>query len=134
MEDPELDAIRERKLQALRERVEAKQNAPSTPIDIGALELDATLDEHPLVLVDLWAPWCGPCRQMAPVLDQLADDLAGDLVIAKVNVDENPQVNQRFGVQGIPTLLLFHAGEIVERIVGARSKAQLESELAPYLP
>jgi len=79
---------------------------------------DAT-DAGVPVLVDLWAPWCGPCRMVAPVLEQLAHDRAGRLKVVKVNVDDEPQISARYGVQGIPTMLLFEGGELVGRQTGA---------------
>lgn len=77
------------------------------------------------VLVDYWAEWCGPCKQIAPVLDQLADEYDGKLTIAKLNVDENPNIPPRYGIRGIPTLMLFKDGEVAGTKVGAVSKSQL---------
>jgi thioredoxin 2 len=79
---------------------------------------DATTANVPVV-VDLWAPWCGPCRMVAPILEDLAADRAGRIKVVKVNVDDEPQVSARFGVQGIPTMLLFDDGELVGRQTGA---------------
>jgi thioredoxin len=85
------------------------------------------------VLVDFWAEWCGPCRMIAPVLEQIATDQGGNLRVVKLNVDENPETARRFGVTGIPTLILFRHGRPVERIVGFRPKAQLLASLQPHL-
>lgn len=85
------------------------------------------------VLVDFWAEWCGPCKMVAPVLEEIAGDKAGALKVAKVNVDDNPRTAQRFQVMSIPTLLLFKDGEPAGRIVGARSKNQILSEFEPHL-
>jgi thioredoxin 2 len=82
------------------------------------------------VLVDLWAPWCGPCRTIAPTLEAVAQEKAGRLRVAKVNVDENPITADRLGVQGIPTMILFKDGSEVDRIVGAVSKSTLLRRLA----
>jgi thioredoxin 2 len=79
------------------------------------------------VVVDLWAPWCGPCRMISPALEDVATQLRGKLKLVKVNVDENPGVAARFGVQGIPTLLLFRAGKLVDQSVGARDASALRS-------
>jgi thioredoxin 1 len=99
---------------------------------------DATFDEEIKtsdrpVLVDFWAEWCGPCKMIAPVLEQLADEEADRLRIAKLNIDENLETARRFEVMSIPTLLLFKDGALVHRIVGARGKAQLQNELAAHL-
>ncbi|MGJ8726285.1 MAG: thioredoxin [Roseibacillus sp.] len=82
------------------------------------------------VLVDFWAEWCGPCKQMNPVLEQLAQDLAGEATIAKVNVDESPALAQKFGVQSIPTFLVLKNGEEVERKTGVSSKDALKALLS----
>ena len=77
------------------------------------------------VLVDFWAEWCGPCKMVAPFLDELAADMEGRLTVAKVNIDENPQTPQKYGVRGIPTMLLFKDGQVVASKIGASPKSQL---------
>jgi thioredoxin len=77
------------------------------------------------VLIDFWAPWCGPCRAIAPVIEELARDYAGKLKVVKMNVDDNPRTPMKYGVRGIPNLIVFKGGEVKEQIVGAVPKAQL---------
>jgi thioredoxin 1 len=103
------------------------------------LELtDTTFDEEvgsselPLV-VDFWAEWCGPCRMVAPVLEQIATENAGKIRLAKLNVDDAPAVAQRFGIMSIPTLMVFQDGVAKKRIVGAKGKGQLLEDLAEFL-
>jgi thioredoxin 1 len=85
------------------------------------------------VLVDFWAQWCAPCRALAPILDQLALQFQGKLLVGKVNVDEQADLAARFGILNIPTLILFKDGEEVDRMVGLQSKAQLEAKIQKHL-
>ena len=94
---------------------------------------DKVLASQTPVLVDFWAAWCGPCRMVAPVLDEIAEEKAGSLTVAKVDVDANPSTARDFQVVSIPTLILFKDGKPVKRIVGAKGKAALLKELADVL-
>lgn len=85
------------------------------------------------VLVDFWAEWCGPCRMIAPIVEELVDEYAGKAKIGKVNVDLNPEVSVKFGIRSIPSLLIFKDGKVVDQIVGAVPKAQLKSHLEAQL-
>ena len=82
------------------------------------------------VLVDCWAPWCGPCRSLAPVLEQLASEYKGRLKIAKLNTDDNPKISMKYNIKSIPTMLLFNNGNLVDTLVGALPKQEIEKRLA----
>jgi len=93
-------------------------------IELTSENFDATIAKG-TILVDFWAPWCGPCRMVAPILEQVAEEMDGKAVIAKVNVDLQPDIAQRFGVMSIPTLIVFKNGKTVQTLVGAQPKASI---------
>ncbi len=101
-------------------------------VDKSNWQSDVMEADHP-VLVDFWAEWCAPCKAIAPVLDQLADDYDGKLKVAKVNVDETPELAGEFGVRSIPTLLLIVDGKVAEQMVGAAGKEALKEKLDPHV-
>ena len=94
---------------------------------------DLVLKSETTVLVDFWAPWCAPCRIIAPVVEELANDFNGQLKVVKVNTDENPSAANRFGVMSIPTLGIFKNGRMVDTVIGAVPKEHLVSKLNPYI-
>lgn len=106
----------------------------STEITMNDAGFDETLTNSDLpILVDFWAPWCGPCRVVGPILTEIADEKSGVLRIGKLNVDDNPQVSQKYGISSIPTMMLFKDGKPVERLVGAMPKEMLLQALSKHL-
>jgi thioredoxin 2 len=103
----------------------------SRPVTVTDATFAAEVERSPLpVLLDAWAPWCGPCRMVAPVIEELATEMAGRVRFAKLNVDENPATAARFAIQSIPTLLVLKGGQEVDRIVGVQPKAEIARRLA----
>jgi len=104
------------------------------PVDITDQTFENEVISYPgPVLLDCWAPWCGPCKMITPVLEQLAREYAGKIKIAKLNVDENPVTSSQFAVQSIPTMLLFKNGKMVNRLVGALPKGEIEKQILAIL-
>ncbi|MEI8304121.1 MAG: thioredoxin TrxA [Burkholderiales bacterium] len=103
-----------------------------THVSDKSFEQDVLKADKP-VLVDYWAPWCGPCKQIAPILEELSRDYDGRLQIAKIDVDDNPETATRYGIRGIPSLLLYKGGEVIATKVGAVSKSQLAQFLDSHL-
>lgn len=105
-------------------------HAPAYPVDVNDLNFSReVLEESCSVLVDCWAPWCGPCRTMEPVMEDLAVKYGGAVKIAKLNVDENPMTASQYAIRSIPTLLFFRGGVVVQRLVGAQPKEAVEEQL-----
>jgi thioredoxin 1 len=104
------------------------------PVHVTDAAFQKTVLENPLpVIVDFWAPWCGPCKMVGPMLDKIAKENAGKVVVAKVNTDENPEWAMKYGVQGIPTMLFVFNGKIVHRQVGALPEKMLREAVAQFL-
>ena len=100
-----------------------------TTVHLTEATFDAELTKHPVLMVDFWAEWCGPCRAVAPILDELTRESAGAVSLAKVNVDENPALAARYGIRSIPTILFVKGGKVVDQMVGAYPKAQIKKKL-----
>jgi len=135
-EDEELERIKRAKLQEMMKSVaEKKQEKPalSKPVEVTDATFKEIIQNHPLVVVDCWAPWCGPCQMVAPVIEEMARDYAGRILFGKLNVDENLEVAQQYQIMSIPTLLVFKNGKLVDRIVGAMPRQMLEPKITRYL-
>ncbi|MEM3151472.1 MAG: thioredoxin [Candidatus Bathyarchaeia archaeon] len=132
--DKELEEIRIKKLKELMKKVsESEKNFPSEPVKVVDESIDEFICEYPIAVLDCWAEWCGPCRMIAPIIDQLAREYSGKIVFGKLNVDENPEGARRFGIMSIPTLLIFKDGKLIDRIIGALPKNVLEAKLNKLL-
>jgi len=132
--DDELQRIREKKLEELRQGLGGKPEKPAAKPAAQVLVLDErrfgmAVRDNPFLVVDLWAPWCGPCRMVAPVIEELSAEFAGRISFGKLNTDENQRVAMTYGITAIPTILLFARGKLVEKIVGAYPKQILRDRI-----
>jgi len=136
-EDEELEKIRQGKLRRLMKKTseteKKKEPITSKPVEVTDVTFKEVTRQHPLVVVDCWAPWCPPCRMVAPVLEEMAQDYAGKVLFGKLNVDENEEVAAEYQIVSIPTLLIFKNGKLIDRIVGAMPREMLEPKITRYL-
>ena len=121
-----------KKLQEIVNEKELLKNIKE-PLNLDDSNFDQTINKYPLLLVDFWAPWCGPCRMMSPIIDQVGKEYIGKLVVGKVNVDENPNISGQFGISSIPTLILFKRGQVVNNIIGSVSKSRIDEMVKMHL-
>ena len=126
----DLEQIREKKMRELMSQVSTPRI--DKPIVVSDRNFDQTTKNYPLLVVDCWAAWCAPCRAIAPIVDELAKEYTGKVVFGKLNVDENPETTNKFGVMAIPTLLVMKDGREVDRVVGVVPKNQLEAKVNAY--
>jgi len=126
----ELEQIREKKMRELKDQMSTPKI--EKPIVVSDRNFDQTVKNYPLIVVDCWAAWCAPCRAIAPIVEELAKEYSGKVVFGKLNVDENPETAQRYGVMAIPTLLVMKEGKEVDRVVGVLPKNQLEAKVNAY--
>ena len=134
--DRELKEIRRKKMEEMRAMVEGRSTdgtMPDTPVTVEDSTFDQLVGRYNLMVVDCWAPWCGPCLMVAPVVEELARSYVGKVVFGKLNVDENPQTAGRFSIMSIPTLLIMKNGREVDRIIGAVPKQVIESNIRKHI-
>jgi len=110
-----------------------EKKSTDTPIKITDADFDQIIKKYNLVVVDCWAPWCGPCRMVEPVIEELAKEMQGKIIFTKLNVDENQVTSVKHQIMSIPTLLVFKNEELVDRIVGAMPKDMLAAKLEPHI-
>lgn len=139
--DKELEEIRQKKMMEMMNEMEgSNRNEENMSGSIGAEPITLTdsnfrdeIGKNRAILVDFWAEWCGPCRMVSPVIDELAKEYAGKFTFGRLNVDENPSIAQLFQIRSIPTLLVFKDGKVVDGILGAAPKAQIEAKIQPHV-
>jgi len=128
--DKELELIKRKKMLKM---LKEKARKMGEPIQLNDSNFDEIVQKHNLILVDFWAPWCGPCLVVAPIIEELAYEMAGKVAFGKLNVDENPKTAERFAVYSIPTLILLKNGKEVERIIGAVPKDYIRSKIEKHI-
>ena len=135
LEDEELKIINEKRMEKLQQIINEKQLLKNIkdPLNLDDSSFFQTISKFPLLLVDFWAPWCGPCRMMSPLIDQIGKEYMGKLVVGKVNVDENPTISRQFGISSIPTLILFKKGQAVNKIIGSVSKNKIDEMVRMHM-
>lgn len=109
------------------------EKIPDTPIQLSDGNFDENVKKYQNVAIDCWAPWCGPCRMVEPVITDLAKEMQGKMVFGKLNVDESRSIAKKYQIMAIPSLLVFKNGKLIDKIIGAMPKEMLKSKLNPYL-
>ena len=138
MKDEELDEIRKRKMEQYKKlymnggNKNMEENMPDTPLQLTDGDIDSTVKKYPFMVIDCWAPWCGPCRMVGPVIIELAKEMQGKVVFGKLNVDENPVTSAKHQIMSIPTMLVFKNGELVDKMIGAMPKEILKGKIESY--
>ena len=133
-EENELEQIRLKKIKAMLDTAVGGHSSPSKqPIILDDNNFSTAIANNELIVVDFWAPWCGPCRMVGPVIEELASQYSGKVTFGKMNVDENQTVPSSFGIMSIPTIIIFNNGKEVEKLVGAYPKAHIEAMIKRYL-
>jgi thioredoxin 1 len=133
-----LEEIKKKKLEQLRKQYMKGEKTmgnkwPDIPIHLLDADIGEAMKKYPMLVIDCWAPWCGPCRMIGPIIEELATELKGKIVFGKLNVDENPQTSMKYKIMSIPTMLVFKNGVLVDQFVGAMPKNMLLQKLNPHL-
>jgi thioredoxin 1 len=133
----ELEEIKRKKLEELKKRYinggkNMNDSFPEAPLKITDKDIDDYIKKYETMVIDCWAPWCGPCRMVGPIIDELAKEMKGKIVFGKLNVDENPVTSTKHQIMSIPTLLIFKNGALVDRLIGALPKEALKQKIETY--
>ena len=135
LDDEEIEAIKQRKMVELQKAItlNAAMSNIREPITLTDSNFKTEVSKYPILLIDFWAPWCGPCRTISPIIEQMAREYTGKVVFGKVNIDENQMIARSLGIESIPTMVIFKNGKAVDIIVGAMPKSQIETKLHQQL-
>ena len=133
--DKEILEIKKRKLREMQKvaTMRSTMNSITRPIILTDSNFREEISKYPIMVIDFWAPWCGPCRIVSPIMEQLASEYAGRVVFGKLNIDENQMVAQSFGIQSVPTMMILKNSRVVDILVGALPKSQIETKLRQHL-
>ena len=133
MDDNELAEIREKRMAALKEKME-HQSVAGAVIPVDQMHMNDLLQKHPALVVDFWAEWCGPCRRVGPVIEELAQEFAGKVTFGKCNTDENQQLSGQLNISAIPNIVFFSHGRMVDRVIGAYPKEAIREKIIRNFP
>ena len=134
--DDELEEIKKKKMEQLKKHYKfggkSMNNMPDSTLKITDADFDDFVKKYNTIVIDCWAPWCGPCRIVGPVIDELAKEMQGKIVFGKLNVDENQKTSMKYQIMSIPTMLIFKNGNLIDKLIGAIPKDQLKQKLESY--
>ena len=133
MDDAELDGIRKKRLAALQEKI-AQKGVAGGVIIIDQLHFGEILRDHPALVIDFWAEWCGPCQRIGPVIEELSAEFAGKVTFGKCNTDENQQLAMQLSISTIPNIVFFSHGQLVDRVIGAYPKEAIREKILKNFP
>ncbi|WP_048068170.1 thioredoxin [Methanoregula boonei] len=133
MDDNELERVREKRMAELKGKLE-RQGAGGRVIPVDQLHMEELLKTHPALVIDFWAEWCGPCRKIAPAIEELAGEFAGKVTFGKCNTDENQQLAMQLNISAIPNIVFFSHGKMVDRVIGAYPKEAIREKVIRNFP
>jgi len=134
----DLEEIKRKKLEQFKMKYmdggkKMEENLPDIPLKVTDADIETNIKKYPLMVIDCWAPWCGPCRMIGPIIEELAKEMQGKIVFGKLNVDENRATSAKYRIMSIPALLVFKNGNLVDNIIGAMPKEMLLGKISPYM-
>jgi thioredoxin 1 len=133
----ELEEIKRKKMEQMKKEMNAPAKPtlelPDKPVVVTDATIDAAAGQYPIFILDCWAEWCGPCRTIGPIIEQLAKEMKGKVVFGKLNVDENMQTANKYRISAIPTLMVFKDGKLIDKLVGAYPKPALAAKIQKFL-